>query len=280
MPAVLLRGGRRGHRRMGRTRVASLLRGEPEISMAHLRIATLAVLALLAVACSRGTEPVTEPENVQLGAVGARDEATAEPEPEPAQEEAPAAEEEEAAPPAEDQTAPATYTVRLDTTAGEILIDVTRAWAPRGADRFYSLVQNGYYTDVAFFRVISGFMAQAGIHGDPAMNRVWRTRRIEDDPVTQSNTRGMVTFATAGPNTRTTQFFINFGNNSNLDRMGFAPFGRVRDMTAVDALYAGYGEGAPRGRGPSQGRMQSEGNTYLRAEFPQLSYIRSASIAE
>lgn len=187
------------------------------------------------------------------------------------------------APPAQqvqtgDQRAPDRFTVRMDTTKGPILIDVQREWAPYGADRFYTLVREGYYTHVAFFRVIDGFMAQAGIHGDPAMNTRWRERRIPDDPVRQSNTRGMVSYAMAGPGSRTTQFFINFGDNSNLDAMGFAPFGRVRDMATVDRLYEGYGEGAPRGRGPEQGRMQREGNTYLRADFPQLDYIRSATI--
>lgn len=180
-------------------------------------------------------------------------------------------------PPA-DMTAPATYTVELDTTAGTIAIDVTRAWAPIGADRFYTLVKIGYFTDIAVFRVISGFMAQAGIHGDPSVMSVWRDRRIQDDPPTQPNARGTVTFATSGANSRTVQFFINFADNSRLNPMGFAPFGRVRDMTPVDALHSGYGEGAPRGRGPAQGRMNSEGNTYLRASFPELDYIRSARV--
>ena len=172
------------------------------------------------------------------------------------------------------------YTVELDTTKGAIVIDVHREWAPKGADRFYELVKNGYFTDVAFFRVISGFMAQAGISGDPALNAEWRAKRIQDDPVKASNTRGTVTFATSGPNSRTTQFFINFGDNSRLDGMGFAPFGKVKDMAPVDALYDGYGEGAPRGRGPSQGRMQTEGNAYLRDGFPKLDYIKSAKIIE
>lgn len=178
------------------------------------------------------------------------------------------------------EQAPEQYTVELDTTAGPIRIDVTRAWAPRGADRFYNLVRAGYYDDVAFFRVIPGFMAQVGLHGDPELNTIWRSARIEDDPVGASNTRGMVTFATAGPNTRTTQFFINFGDNNNLDGMGFAPFGKVQDasMAAVDALYGGYGEGAPRGKGPMQGRIQAEGNAYLKRDFPELSYIRSAKV--
>ena len=176
------------------------------------------------------------------------------------------------------EQAPATYTVELDTTKGPVVIDVTRAWAPHGADRFYNLVRIGYFTDIAFFRVIQGFMAQGGIHGDPAINRHWQNASIPDDPVTQSNTRGMVTFATSGPNSRANQFFINFGDNSRLDPMGFAPFGRVRDMRAVDAFYDRYGEGAPRGRGPSQGLINAQGNRYLRAQFPQLDYIRSARI--
>jgi peptidyl-prolyl cis-trans isomerase A (cyclophilin A) len=161
---------------------------------------------------------------------------------------------------------------------GVVLLDVPRVGAPRGADRFYELVKSGFFTDVAFFRVVDGFMAQTGIHGDPAVARQWRERRISDDPVQQANTRGMVSFATAGPNTRTTQFFINFVDNRRLDSMGFAPFGKVRDMATVDKLYSGYGEGAPRGRGPDQSRIQSEGNAYLRASFPELDYIRSARI--
>jgi peptidyl-prolyl cis-trans isomerase A (cyclophilin A) len=183
--------------------------------------------------------------------------------------------------PPPDERAPDEFTIALDTTEGEVLIDVHREWAPNGADRIYTLVRLGYYDDTAFFRVIEGFMAQVGIHGDGAVNRVWRARNIQDDPVTQSNTRGMVTFAKTGmPNSRATQFFVNFSNNSRLDPMGFAPFGRVRDMTAMDRLYAGYGEGAPSGRGPAQARLQMEGNRYLRAEFPELDYIRTARIVE
>jgi len=182
--------------------------------------------------------------------------------------------------PGEEEQAPATYAVRLETTEGPIVIDVTRAWAPKGADRFYNLVKLGYFSNVAFFRVLEGFMAQAGIHGNPRVNRMWVNRTIQDDPVTQHNTRGMVTFATAGPNTRANQFFINYGDNQRLDGMGFAPFGRVRDMTAADRLHSGYGEGAPRGRGPSQTDMNRMGNTYLRAQFPDLDYIQSGRIIE
>lgn len=174
--------------------------------------------------------------------------------------------------------APDEYSVKLVTTKGDIVIDVKKAWAPKGADRFHELVTAGYFTDVAFFRVIDGFMAQAGIHGDPAMNKEWRTKKIDDDPVLETNARGTVSFATSGKNSRTTQFFINFDDNSKLDGMGFSPFGKVRDMKVVDEIYSGYGEGAPRGTGPSQAKLQREGNAYLKREFPKLDYIESAQI--
>jgi len=196
-------------------------------------------------------------------------------------EERPATSPTERSPAAQDHgAAPSQYTVELDTTKGAIVIEVRRDWAPHGADRFYELVQNGYYTDVAFFRVIAGFMAQGGISGDPALNAEWREKRIPDDPIKASNMRGTVSFATSGPDSRTTQFFVNFSDNSRLDGMGFAPFGKVKDMAPVDALYDGYGEGAPRGRGPSQGQMQAEGNSYLKKSFPKLDYIKSARIIE
>ena len=180
------------------------------------------------------------------------------------------------------QKAPDTFKVNMDTSKGSFVVEVTRSWAPRGADRFYSLVKAGYFTDVRFFRVISRFMAQFGIHGDPAVARAWRNAQIADDPVTKSNGRGYVTFATAGPNTRTTQLFINFRNNANLDSMGFAPIGKVlgNGMDVVDKLFHRYGEGAPRGAGPDQGRIQSEGNTYLKKDFKFLDYIKSATIVK
>jgi peptidyl-prolyl cis-trans isomerase A (cyclophilin A) len=175
--------------------------------------------------------------------------------------------------------APETFEVKFETTKGDFSVKVTRAWAPQGADRFYNLVKMGYFDDVAFFRVVEGFMVQFGINGDPAVNGKWRPARIQDDPVTQSNTRGKITFATSGKNSRTTQVFINFADNSNLDGMGFAPFGEITaGMEIVDSLYKGYGEGAPRGRGPDQGRIQGEGNSYLKAEFPQLDYVKKASV--
>jgi len=132
---------------------------------------------------------------------------------------------------------------------------------------------------VRFFRVIPNFMAQFGIHGNPSVMSAWRTAQIKDDPVKGSNTRGMVVFATAGPNTRTTQLFINFKDNSSLDKQGFAPFGEVtKGMDVVDKIFDGYGEGAPRGKGPEQGRIQNEGNAYLTKDFPKMDYIKTATI--
>ena len=175
--------------------------------------------------------------------------------------------------------APATFRARLETSKGAFVIEVHREWAPLGADRFYNLVTSGYYDGTRVFRVIPGFMAQFGIHGDPQVAAVWRDARIADDPVRQRNTRGMISFATAGPGTRTTQLFINYGDNSGLDGMGFSPFGRVVEgIDVVDRFYAGYGEGAPRGRGPDQGRIQAEGNAYLEREFPELDYVTRATI--
>jgi cyclophilin family peptidyl-prolyl cis-trans isomerase len=177
------------------------------------------------------------------------------------------------------EQAPAVYKVKFDTSKGPFVVEVHRDWAPRGADRFYNLIKNGFYNDGRFFRVISGFMVQFGINADPRLSAQWRNARIGDDPVRQSNTRGMITFATAGPNTRTTQVFINYGNNARLDGQGFAPFGQVvSGMNVVEALYSGYGEGAPGGAGPAQGRVQSEGNAYLIKEFPKLDYIKTATI--
>jgi peptidyl-prolyl cis-trans isomerase A (cyclophilin A) len=177
------------------------------------------------------------------------------------------------------EQAPAVYKAKFDTTKGVFVIEVTREWAPLGADRFYNLVKNGFYDDVRFFRVISGFMVQFGIHGDPKISAPWREAQIKDDPVRQSNKRGYVTYAMAGPNTRTSQVFINFGDNAMLDSKGFSPFGRiVSGMNVVDALYAGYGEGAPNGGGPDQSRMQREGNAYLMKDFGKLDSVKKATI--
>jgi len=173
------------------------------------------------------------------------------------------------------EQAPATYKAAFDTSAGKFVIDVHRDWAPKGADRFYNLVKNGYYDDCRFFRTISGFMVQFGINGDPDLNKIWMPARIQDDPQKQSNKRGYVTFAKGGPNTRTTQVFINFADNSNLDPQGFPPFGQVTSgMDVVDKLYSGYGEAAQR----RFMEIQSEGNAFLAKNFPKLDYIKKATI--
>jgi peptidyl-prolyl cis-trans isomerase A (cyclophilin A) len=177
------------------------------------------------------------------------------------------------------EQAPAQYKAKFETSKGVFVIEVQRSWAPNGADRFYNLVKNGFYDNVRFFRVIPGFMVQFGISGDPKLSAPWREAKLKDDPVVQSNRRGYVTYAMAGPNTRTSQVFINFGENGSLDSQGFAPFGRViSGMEVVDKLNAEYGEGAPRGRGPDQGRLQTEGNAYLAKDFPKMDYVKQATI--
>lgn len=171
-------------------------------------------------------------------------------------------------------TAPETYAVKFETTAGEFIVDVTRAWSPLGADRLYNLVKAGFYDDTGFFRVVPGFVVQFGLNGDPNVNRVWRDARIQDDPAGQTNARGTVVFATSGPNTRTTQVFINFADNARLDKMGFTPFGKVRDMAAVDKINPAHGQK------PNQGQITAQGNAYLKSSFPDLSFITKASIVE
>lgn len=178
------------------------------------------------------------------------------------------------------EKAPDTYKVRFDTSAGEFVIQVTRAWAPNGADRFYNLVKNGFYDEARFFRAVPGFMVQFGINGSPDIAKRWINARIPPDKVTQGNKKGSITFAMgATPDTRTTQVFINFRNNSNLDGMGFAPFGEVvSGIEAVDKIYTGYGEAAPKGGGPPQARVQMEGNAYLMKSYPKMDYIKKATI--
>ncbi len=179
-------------------------------------------------------------------------------------------------------TAPDVFRARLETSKGDFVVEVTRAWSPAGADHFYNLVSHGYLDGVRFFRVIEGFMAQFGINGDPALAALLREDNILDDPVVESNTRGKMTFAkTSQPDSRSTQIFINLVPNTNLDALGFSPFGEiVEGMEVVDQLYSGYGEGAPRGAGPDQTRIRMEGNTYLDAEFPNLDYLERASIED
>lgn len=177
--------------------------------------------------------------------------------------------------------APAEFKVKLVTSRGEVVVKVTREWAPKGSDRFYNLVRAGFYDECRFFRVIAGFMCQFGIHGDPAIAAAWKDAKIEDDPVKEGNKRGRISFAMAGPHTRTTQLFINTKDNPFLDGHGFAAFGEVIEgMDAVDAFYSEYGEGAPTGKGPGQQRIQEEGNKYLEKEFQKLDSIKSAKVLE
>ncbi len=170
-------------------------------------------------------------------------------------------------------TAPEQFRARFTTTKGDIVIEVTRAMAPLGADRFYNLVKYGFYNGDAFFRVVPGFVVQFGLSPIPAVNAAWEKAKLPDDPVQGSNGRGFVCFATSGPNTRTTQLFINLGDNARLDTMGFAAFGKVAEgMDVVDKIYAGYGEA------PDQGLITKEGAAYLKSKFPEMDTITKAVI--
>jgi len=172
------------------------------------------------------------------------------------------------------EQAPAEYDAKFATTRGDFVIHVTRAWAPLGADRFYNLVKHGYYSDASFFRIVPGFVVQFGLGADPKVNAAWRSANLKDDPVTQSNKPGYITFATAGPNTRTTQVFINLGNNNFLDRQGFSPFGQITSgMDVVQKLYSGYGEK------PDQGAITTQGKAYVDKNFPNLDRIKTATVS-
>ena len=169
--------------------------------------------------------------------------------------------------------APATFTVKLATTKGDVIVQVNRDWSPKGADRFYNLVKGGFFSDMSFFRIVPNFIVQFGISPKPAVARVWEGARISDDPVKHTNSRGTLVFATAGPSTRTTQLFINLAANAGLDGQGFSPFGEVtQGMDIVDSLYQGYGER------PDQGRITAEGKPYLDKFFPRLDKITKATI--
>lgn len=170
--------------------------------------------------------------------------------------------------------APEQYAVTFETTAGNFVLTVYRDWAPRGADRFYNLVTNGFYNEQRFFRVVPGFVVQWGMSGDPEITKEWANAQFLDDPVKESNTRGRISFAaTNRPNSRTTQVFINLGDNTNLDGMRFAPFGEVTEgMDVVDKINAEYGQQA------SQGYIAEQGNAYLQEAFPNMDYIKSVRV--
>jgi peptidyl-prolyl cis-trans isomerase A (cyclophilin A) len=220
--------------------------------MNRIRIAGIALVSLIA-ACDRPAPPPA-------------DSATATPPPAPAAT-APAA-----------VTAPAVFRVRLETSKGPIVIETHRDWSPNGVDRFFQLVESGYYDDVRFFRVVPGFVVQFGMHGNPATNAQWVSQLLMDDPVKQRNKRGTVTFAqTTMPNTRTTQLFINLQDNAGLDAQNFAPFGQVVEgMSVVDALYSGYGD-QPTGQQP---QIAAEGNAFLNRTYPKLDFIRTARVVK
>ena len=168
---------------------------------------------------------------------------------------------------------PEKFTVLFETTKGNFTIEVNRSWAPNGADRFHELVTSRFYNDAGFFRVVPGFVVQFGLNADPAVQKKWTDAKIKDDPVVASNKRGFVTFAMAGPNTRTSQLFINYDDNSRLDQLGFSPFGVVvHGMDVVEKINSKYGER------PSQGSITAKGNVYLKESFPELDYILKATV--
>jgi cyclophilin family peptidyl-prolyl cis-trans isomerase len=181
------------------------------------------------------------------------------------------------------QPAPDSFRVDMETSRGKITVMARRAWAPHGVDRFYYLTKHHYYDSTYFFRVIENFVAQVGISGQPPVNSAWQSRRIPDDPVKHSNTRGTIAFASEGPNTRTVQLFINLRDNPKLDTYGsgFPPIAEVTDgMNVAQTLFDGYGEGAPAGLGPRQDMLMDQGNDYVRHFFPRLDLIQRATIAQ
>ncbi len=179
------------------------------------------------------------------------------------------------------ETAPATFRAHIETSAGDVVLELHRDWAPLGVDRFYNLAKNGFYDDSRVYRVMDGFMAQFGIPADPYVAQAWKSQFIVDDPVVQTNSRGRVSFAKGGLHTRTTEIFVNYRENAGLDEEGFTPIGDVIEgMDVVDAFYAEYGDGPPRGSGPYAAMAQARGNEYLDAEFGELTKIIRVTIEE
>ncbi len=178
------------------------------------------------------------------------------------------------------ETAPNLFNVNFDTSKGTVIVEVHRDWAPNGVDHFYTLVKTGFYDGDRFFRAVRNFVVQFGINGDVTTNSLWATASIPDDPVRQSNVRGMLTYAATGaPNSRSTQLFFNLRNNSMLDEKGFAPIGRVtQGMDVVDSFYDSYGDMPPGGQGPDPTQIGTQGNQYLEAHFPRLDFVKKATI--
>lgn len=178
------------------------------------------------------------------------------------------------------EKAPEVFQVNLDTSKGPVVIEVHRDWAPVGADHFYNLVKTGFYDDTRFFRVVRNFVVQFGISGDPKTNRLWANANLPDDPVKQKNVKGTVTYAKLGPNSRSTQLFINLKDNrAALDNQGFAPIGKVTSgMDAVESFYNSYGDMPPRGQGPDPAKIETQGAEYLANHFPRLDFIKKAAI--
>jgi peptidyl-prolyl cis-trans isomerase A (cyclophilin A) len=176
---------------------------------------------------------------------------------------------------------PDVYRAKFETSKGDFVVEVTRAWAPRGADRFHELLRMHYFDEGRFFRVLTGFIAQFGIHKDFDVHAKWRELVIADDPPREKNLRGTLAFAQSGPNTRATEVFINLKDNPDLDDQGFTPFGKiVEGIEIIDTLYSGYGELGPKGKGPDAGRSENEANEYIVPRFPQLDYIKRARLLE
>ncbi|MEO8595215.1 MAG: peptidylprolyl isomerase [Candidatus Solibacter sp.] len=183
----------------------------------------------------------------------------------------------QAAPKAPEKT-PDVFQAVLDTSKGQVVVEVHRDWAPAGVDHLYSLMTTGFYDNARFFRVTHSYV-QFGIAADPQTNGLWSTARIKDDPPKQSNVKGTLTYAHLGPGTRTTQLFFNVKNNKDLDKQGFAPLGKViSGMDVVEGLYGAYGDVPPRGMGPDTAKIEQQGNVYLDAKFPRLDFIKKITI--
>jgi peptidyl-prolyl cis-trans isomerase A (cyclophilin A) len=179
--------------------------------------------------------------------------------------------------PAPKVVVPEVFRVKFETSQGDFVVEVTRAWSPRGVDRFHELVRMRYFDQGRFFRVVPGFIAQFGVHRDFKVHEVWRELFVMDDPPKEKNLRGTLAFAQSGPNTRATEIFINLADNAALDGEGFVPFAKVVDgMNVVDRFYAGYGEMRPQGKQIDPGRVEGEANEYLVPRFPRLDYIKRA----